>query len=705
MKKNTWVIMIFVSLFPILVKAEMVTVSSYEELKDAINGLNTDIFIDENITFDSAISVTYDVKISGNRKITRAVDYKGSLFTITSGSSLKLKDLTIDGGASGWSMDYDNRYYTQAGNKGYVRVPTIKNSEDIVATASIISNSGSLIVNNITIQNAACSVTGCAISGKGNNTINNSVIKHVGASKSGGAIGITGGKTVITDSIFNENVSGYGVETSMNGGAMNATGTASVEIINTKFEENFAQGNGGALYLSKTNIKIINCIFSHNSVGNDGSALDLENNTTAIYTISIEDSIFEKNIGLATTGQSMGTVWIGSKLNNTVDNPVLFKNLIFRENIARTGGAMADNSKNTYVKFENIEVYENEIGAGGFIYAQTVNYDIDGLNVHDNNSTNGSAIYVYGANVKVDNATIANNNSTNSGTGIYLAAGTLKISNSEISGNKSAEGRGAGIYVRGSYDDYVPVLVLENTVIKNNEAATDGGGIFVRDNENIFSSITIDNGSKIYDNKAQNSGDDFVYFRENGSDNTSNNSITLDNISIAGISGIDGWYHDNEGDRFLDTANPTVFGNYEHYTGSGIYLKAAGISSVDYDLNGGNNTDIVPIEIRYGQDYQVTDEIPQKEGYIFLGWNTKEDGSGISLSGGEKYDGRDGYVLFAQYKTAEIINDDSQNYLIVKTEAEVENPETTDSIVGVLLVFIISFIVVLFLGFNSKRSY
>lgn len=698
MKKNYFLVFILVMLFPIVVRAEMVTVSSYEELKEAINDGKTDILINDNITFDSVISVTYNVKITGNKKISRAVGYKGSLFTITAGASLELIDLTIDGGASNWSMDYENRHYTQADNKGYVRVPTIKKAEDIEATASIISNSGSLTVNNITIQDAACNVTGCAISGKGNNTINNSVIRHIGSAKSGGAIGVTGGKIVISDSVFNGNISGYGVETSTNGGAMNATGTTSVEITNTKFEENFAQGNGGALFLSKTNIKITNCIFSHNMVGNDGSALDMENNTATSYLALVEDSIFENNHGFAETGQSMGTIWIGSKWSNTVDEPILFKNLVFRGNIAKTGGALADNSKGSYVRFENIEVYDNKISAGGFLYAQTVNYDIDGINIHDNKTVNGSGIYLYGANIKLNNANIANNTSSNSGTGICLIAGKLEISNSKIIGNKSETGKGAGIYVRGNLEDYVPELIVNNTIIKDNEAATAGGGIYVYDNENIFSSITINDSSKIYDNKAGVSGDDFVYFRENNSTNTSNNGVTLDNISIAGINGIDGWYHDNEGDRFLDTNNPTTFGNYTDYTGAGIFLKAAGISSVDYDLNGGNNTDIVPIEIRYGQDYQVTDEIPQKEGYVFFGWNTKEDGSGISLSAGEKYDGRDGYVLFAQYKIIEVINDESR-------KDSIENPETMDSIVIVLLAFIMSLAVMYIILLKKKRSF
>ncbi len=648
MKKIFYVLFI-ITLFPAIVLAENIEVSTYEELKNAIENGNTDIILKNDIIFDSKITISSNVKITGSKKINRAEGYTGSLFGISSGAILEINDVIIDGGAPGWSMDYENRYYTSPENKGYVRVPTTKNTDDIEATASLITNAGNLTINNTEIKNIACTVVGCAISGTGNNTINNSTFNHIGSSKNGGAINVTTGTTIITNSTFKDNVAGYGVVSSTNGGAIYISGATLIDITNSKFEDNYAQNNGAALFLGKANISIKGSNFKHNMVGNDGSALNLENNTTTNYSLLVEDSVFEKNHGFATTGQSMGTIWIGSKWNNTPDTPLVFRNLIFKQNIARTGGALADNASNTYAKFENIEVFENEIGSGGFVFTQSTQYIIDGINIHDNIGTNGSGIYVNGANVTVTNAEIHGNTTSGSGAGIYIVGGTLNISNSEITGNKTTEGRGGGIFVRGYYEGYDPVVVIENTLIKDNEATITGGGICISDNENIFSSVTIDDKSKIYDNKAGDSGDDFAYYRQNNSENNTNNTITLDNISIAGITGIDGWYHDNEGDRFLDTENPTVFADYTGYNGYGIYLKAAGISSMDYDLNGGSNNEILPIEIRYGQDYIVTDQEPVKDGYEFIGWNTKEDGTGISLTAGEHYDGREGYVLYAQY--------------------------------------------------------
>lgn len=689
MKKIIYIFILLFMIIPTIVNAEAVTVSSYEELITAINNSNTDIVINNDIYFDSTIMISGNIKIIGNNKsIIRKEEFKESLFSISSNASLELNEINIDGKAQNWQMDIENRHYTQADNKGYVRVPTIKSPDDIEATSSLIVNSGDLILKNVSIKNAVCTIAGCAISGTGNNTINNSSFNHIGSLKNGGALSITGGTTTITDSKFEDLIAGYGTEATLHGGAIYVNKATLIDINNSEFIDNLAQSNGGALFLGKTNIIINNSIFKHNMCGNDGSAINLDNNTSTYYSLLIENSTFEKNHGLATTGQSMGTIWIGNSWNNPEDKPIVFRNLIFKQNIARTGGAVADNGANTYAYFENIEVFENEIGSGGFIYSQSTNYRIDGINIHDNKGTNGSGIYVSGANVVVDNAKINDNTTTGSGSGIYIVAGNVKISNSEISGNKTTEGRGGGIFVRGYYEGYNPVLVLENTTIKENESSITGGGICVSDNENVFSSITIDDQSKIYDNKAANSGDDFAYYRQNNSENTSNNTITLDNISIAGITGIDGWYHDNEGDRFIDTDNPSTFNNYSNYSGYGIYLKAAGISSMDFDLDGGSNNDIIPIEIRYGKEYTVTDEEPVKDGYEFTGWNTKADGTGITLNPGDKYDGKDGYVLYAQYRVIEITN-----------------PKTFDGINKSFIILIISTVLLSVIGlFKINRK-
>ena len=52
----------------------------------------------------------------------------------------------------------------------------------------------------------------------------------------------------------------------------------------------------------------------------------------------------------------------------------------------------------------------------------------------------------------------------------------------------------------------------------------------------------------------------------------------------------------------------------------------------------------------------MTDEEPTKDGYTFVNWNTKPDGTGITLNPGDNYDGSEGYILYAQYKVKNITN-------------------------------------------------
>ena len=154
---------------------------------------------------------------------------------------------------------------------------------------------------------------------------------------------------------------------------------------------------------------------------------------------------------------------------------------------------------------------------------------------------------------------------------------------------------------------------------------------------------------KIYDNKAEQAADDFSYTRDEDSENNTDRTVTLDNISIAGLRGIDGWYHDNQDDRFRDTENPIKFTDYIDNSGNiAFYLKAAGVSTNNYDGNGGT-TNAKSIVIKYGNSYTVDDDIPIRNGYSFAGWNTRQDGTGITLKAGDSYDGTDGWVLYAQW--------------------------------------------------------
>ena len=212
----------------------------------------------------------------------------------------------------------------------------------------------------------------------------------------------------------------------------------------------------------------------------------------------------------------------------------------------------------------------------------------------------------------------------------------------------------------------------KNVLVKDNTADVSGGGLSIQDTGSAHSTISVDDESKIYDNSATVAADDVLYTHEN---DAAGANTTLDNISIAGILGIDGWYHDNADDRFKDTDSPTVFDDYVDNDGSvAFYIKAAGLSHADYDGNGGT-TEAQPVTIKYGSTYLVDDDIPVRENYTFTGWNTKMDGTGIVLNAGDSYDGSDGFVLYAMW------------------EEVIENPITIDPIANTFITIIVNIIV------------
>ncbi len=128
------ILILLILLMPFMVNAEGIEVSSFQELKDAINNKNEEIIIKEDIGFNELLNIDYNVTIDGsNHSLTRENGYLNGLFSTTTGNTLKISNLVIDGGATNWYMDYDNRYYSQANNKGYIRVPTVEDANDMIS--------------------------------------------------------------------------------------------------------------------------------------------------------------------------------------------------------------------------------------------------------------------------------------------------------------------------------------------------------------------------------------------------------------------------------------------------------------------------------------------------------------------------------------------------------------------------------------------
>ncbi|MBR0133910.1 InlB B-repeat-containing protein [Candidatus Saccharibacteria bacterium] len=626
-------------------------VGSFADLKTAIAGDETEITITSDFSFDENITVSREIVINGNNKVlSRAEGFSDTLFSVSSEGNLTINELIFDGGAPGWSMDFENGSHD---GSGYFRVPLISSDSDILETNPLIVSAGELNVTSSTFRNIRNNSTDISKSGgairvsAGKTQINDTTFNHCASRRDGGALYVAGGEAVVKDSSFIGNAAGAGYEGQVHGGAVYVNGASNISIDNTLFQDNFAQHNGGAIMLQAkgSDIEVSNSTFTHNMNGNDGAAIALESTSTK-HSIRITDSVFDGNQGLATKGQSMGTIWLDG-WKNDVTMPAIFSNLTFLNNHTAHGSSFASYGTNApYCIFDNIESYNNTANGMGGFFIQEGTYLISGANIHDNQSGNGGGIVAVGGNVVVDDSVIKNNTAGRGG-GAMAIFGSLTIKNTEIT-NNHATSYGGGISAYSMYASYGnPELHLENVLIKDNSADNAGGGLAIQDTGTAHSTVTADDATKIYDNSAAVAADDVLYTHANS---TAGANTTLDNIGIAGLLGIDGWYYDTADDRFKDTDDPTVFNDYVNNDGSvAFYIKAAGISNGDYDGNGGS-TDALPVTIKYGEKFVVDDDIPVREGYTFVGWNTKADGSGTELKAGDEYDGSDGWTLYAQWE-------------------------------------------------------
>lgn len=83
--------------------------------------------------------------------------------------------------------------------------------------------------------------------------------------------------------------------------------------------------------------------------------------------------------------------------------------------------------------------------------------------------------------------------------------------------------------------------------------------------------------------------------------------------------------------------------------------------TVKYDANGGTGAPSNQTKTK-GTDLVLSDIKPTKEGYIFVNWNTKKDGTGSAYAAGGKYTTEASVTLYAQYEKE--LNEEETKYTI-----------------------------------------
>lgn len=149
-----------------------------------------------------------------------------------------------------------------------------------------------------------------------------------------------------------------------------------------------------------------------------------------------------------------------------------------------------------------------------------------------------------------------------------------------------------------------------------------------------------------------------TYYLNNGKNNSSNplkytnltEAITLKDPTRTGYK-FAGWYSDLQCSKKITTISKENTGNIT------LYAKwAANSYKISFDGNGSKNGSMSEISCEYGNSYALNENMFKKTGYVFNGWNTRPDGSGIAYkdrASVKNLTSADGKIikLYAQWKS------------------------------------------------------
>ncbi|MFN2576446.1 MAG: hypothetical protein ABR607_02015, partial [Pyrinomonadaceae bacterium] len=299
-----------------------------------------------------------------------------------------------------------------------------------------VSNSGSLVLNDVTLRGGRSDDLGGAVVADGPTTLNNVVCNDNTAPNGGGAI--EGGNSfgiIINNCTFENNRA-----TNSFGGAIYAP---FVTVNGSMFTGNQAATHGGAIFYNQgagARFNITDSTFINNKAMNgNGGALYASG-----YSF-VSGSLFDGNV----SGSEGGAIWSALYLN--ISDSVVINN-----------HANADGG-----------ITRNEVGTslGGGFESLFVNR----CNISNNTSNHtAGGVYVQGGSGNISNSTISGNMAGSEGGGIFAFNALVNLTNDTFDGNTATQGGGI------LYQDLTGVkpLTLNNVTVSANRATNYGGGIF-----------------------------------------------------------------------------------------------------------------------------------------------------------------------------------------------------------------------------------
>lgn len=392
--------------------------------------------------------------------------WANTVFAVADNATLNIKNLTIDGKATGWEVDFGAVTFTN----GSIPLKANSADNDPITVYPVITTSGKLIADNLTVKNVYSTTlaygSALAIS-KGEVELINSEFNHNSA-KNGGAmlIGYSLLETALEEypvrkvTLINTDFKNNYASAS-NGGAVYVIGATEIDINNCEFDTNVCNGNkGGAILIENVGngngygstahklgldfvqVKIDDSLFNNNWAGNDGFAI--ENHDAEM---EITNTDFIGNVGTQLGGGSIGTVSC-SVVRAGYWAKQTIKNCLFKENRGAVS-CIGDHNTNVSFQIENTKFEENK-GKSSLILFYAGIATIQDCEFNNNNLTNpGSIIQIVPA----------SSESGYAGSGKKTA--TVVLKDSTFSGNDGTSGVQLASYNHSNTSYVEPELYIE----------------------------------------------------------------------------------------------------------------------------------------------------------------------------------------------------------------------------------------------------
>ena len=309
------------------------------------------------------------------------------------------------------------------------------------------------------------------------------------------------------------------------------------------------------------------------------------------------------------------------------------------------------------------------------------------LTNHKRTSGYGPAVYMTGGNFKMKGGTISGCESRNYGGAIYLDGGSFEMNGGIIENNKTT--LSSAVYVGGAFYVREASLIINDGLIQNN-SSNSGGAIY-----NTSFGTTIINGGVIKGNTAvgdspsgsaifhscKTTGEATLQIGGNANINVGNDIYLMSNTSATKyveitssiknplILTVEG---ESEGRVIADAADGVVLTYNDmakiRLSNSSYALKlennqikltqtSSGETKfpvyLGYDANNGTNApDGSSAEIVAGNSatFTISDSVPTRTGYNFLGWATNKDATSAEYSSGGSITISSNTTLYAVWK-------------------------------------------------------